>query len=121
MDQYIHNANADASQSFIYKVVVEENHEVIGHIHLQLDRLNESARIGKVLIGNKSFRGHGIGQLTINQVLAIAFDKFKLHRVRLGVLDFNHSAIACYEKAGFIKEGLTRDNTIPPHLVLLNF
>ena len=43
------------------------------------------------------------------EILKIAFDELQLHRVSLGVFDFNHSAIACYEKVGFVKEGLLRD------------
>lgn len=109
LENYIQDSNTDVAQSLIYRVVHESNNEVIGHINLQIDRMNESARIGKVLIGDRSFRGQGIGQLMIRKVLTIAFEELNLHRVGLGVLDFNHSAIACYEKAGFVKEGLTRD------------
>ncbi len=43
-------------------------------------------------------------------VLHIAFDELKLHRVTLGVYDFNISAISCYEKIGFVKEGLLRES-----------
>jgi RimJ/RimL family protein N-acetyltransferase len=45
----------------------------------------------------------------MEEILKVAFDELNLHRVSLGVFDFNLSAIACYEKAGFIKEGLLRD------------
>nr|WP_014650353.1 GNAT family protein [Paenibacillus mucilaginosus] len=109
LEHYIKDANTNTGQSFIFRVVHEENNEVIGHIHLQMDRVNQSARIGKVLVGKRSLRGQGIGQLMIKKVAAIAFEELKLHRVSLGVLDFNLSAIACYEKAGFVKEGLIRD------------
>lgn len=43
-------------------------------------------------------------------ILKVAFEELNLHRVSLGVFDFNVSAIACYEKAGFTKEGLLRDS-----------
>jgi RimJ/RimL family protein N-acetyltransferase len=32
-----------------------------------------------------------------------------LHRISLGVFDFNERAIRCYEKVGFSREGLLRD------------
>jgi RimJ/RimL family protein N-acetyltransferase len=76
----------------------------------KIDRKNKSARVGKVLVGDKNTRGKGIGQQMIKEILKIAFDELQLHRVSLGVFDFNVSAIACYEKAGFIKEGLLRDS-----------
>lgn len=42
-------------------------------------------------------------------LLNIAFNDLSLHRVGLGVFDFNESAIRSYEKVGFVKEGLLRD------------
>ncbi len=111
LERYIENANRKDSETFIYKVIECETHKVIGHISLgKIDRKNRSARIGKVLVGNKHVRGKGIGQQMIKGILSIAFDDLHLHRVSLGVFDFNLSAIACYEKAGFNKEGLLRDS-----------
>lgn len=45
----------------------------------------------------------------INAVLDIAFNKFNLHRVDLGVFDFYEPAIVFYKKAGFIVEGSSRE------------
>ncbi|MFD6843622.1 GNAT family N-acetyltransferase, partial [Bacillus cereus] len=103
---YIESANTLA-----FKVVDEETSDVIGHISLgQIDNINKSARIGKVLVGNTKMRGRSIGKHMMKAVLHIAFDELKLHRVTLGVYDFNTSAISCYEKIGFVKEGLLRES-----------
>lgn len=111
LEKYIENANSDNSDTLIYKVIEKETKNVIGHISLgRIDRKNKSARVGKVLVGDKNVRGKGIGQQMIKKILNIAFDELHLHRVNLGVYDFNVPAIACYEKAGFIKEGLLRDS-----------
>ena len=92
--EYIESANTLA-----FKVVDEETSDVIGHISLgQIDNINKSARIGKVLVGNTKMRGRSIGKHMMKAVLHIAFDELKLHRVTLGVYDFNTSAISCYEK-----------------------
>lgn len=45
----------------------------------------------------------------MKEILKVAFDELKLHRVSLGVFDFNLSAITCYKKTSFIHEGLLRD------------
>ncbi len=83
---------------------------MIGHISLgRVDRVNKSARIGKVLVGSSQYRGKGIGAEMVKAVLAIAFEEMQLHKVTLGVFDFNASAIRCYEKVGFVQEGLLRD------------
>ncbi|GAB3807101.1 GNAT family N-acetyltransferase [Virgibacillus kimchii] len=111
LEKYIENANNDNSDTLVYKVVSNETGDVIGHISLgKIDRINKSARVGKVLVGDKNVRGKGIGKLLMKEILKVAFDELNLHRVSLGVFDFNVSAIACYEKAGFIKEGLLRDS-----------
>ncbi|WP_141493504.1 GNAT family N-acetyltransferase [Bacillus thuringiensis] len=106
LEKYIESANTIA-----FKVVDEETSDVIGHISLgQIDNINKSARIGKVLVGNTKMRGRSIGKHMMKAVLHIAFDELKLHRVTLGVYDFNISAISCYEKIGFVKEGLLRES-----------
>jgi RimJ/RimL family protein N-acetyltransferase len=110
LEKHLKNANKDSSDTLIYSVLDKGKREVIGHISLgNTDRKNKSARVGKVLVGDKNVRGKGIGHLMMSEILNVAFDELKLHRVSLGVFDFNLSAIACYEKAGFIKEGLHRD------------
>ncbi|EJS76541.1 hypothetical protein ICY_02411 [Bacillus cereus BAG2X1-3] len=106
LEKYIESANALA-----FKVIDDETEEVIGHISLgQIDNINKSARIGKVLVGDTKMRGRSIGKYMMKAVLHIAFEELKLHRVTLGVYDFNTSAISCYEKIGFVKEGLLRDS-----------
>ncbi|MEC2468150.1 GNAT family protein, partial [Bacillus cereus] len=106
LEKYIESANTLA-----FKVVDEETSDVIGHISLgQIDNINKSARIGKVLVGNTKMRGRSIGKHMMKAVLHIAFDELKLHRVTLGVYDFNTSAISCYEKIGSVKEGLLRES-----------
>lgn len=98
------------SNQFIYKAVDQQSGQTVGHISLgRIDRENLSGRIGKVLVVSSHTRGAGIGLQMINAVLKIGFAELKLHRISLGVFDFNHAAIRCYEKAGFIREGLLRD------------
>ncbi|MEC5424734.1 GNAT family protein [Virgibacillus sp. C22-A2] len=111
LEKYIENANSDNSDTLVYKVVDKETGDVIGHISLgRIDRKNKSARLGKVLVGDKNVRGKGIGEQMIKEILNIAFDELYLHKISLGVYDFNVSAISCYEKGGFVKEGLLRDS-----------
>jgi RimJ/RimL family protein N-acetyltransferase len=40
---------------------------------------------------------------TLTELVKIAFQQLLLEKVILSVFDFNTSAIACYEKAGFKK------------------
>lgn len=98
------------SKSLIYKIVDAATGEGVGHGEiLAIDRRNRSATVGRLLIGPAELRGQGIGEQIVRELLRIAFQELSLHRVALRVLDFNKSAIHCYEKVGFKQEGLLRD------------
>jgi RimJ/RimL family protein N-acetyltransferase len=100
----------DEPTLLMFKAVDEETIEVVGHIEqLTIDRQNRSLAIGRVLVGPVQQRGRGIGRQIMAEALKIAFDELGMHRVGLGVFDFNASAIACYEKVGFRQEGVLRD------------
>lgn len=98
------------SSALMFSAKLIESNETVGHIQLLgIDRINMSARIGRVLVGGLENRNKGIGLQMINAILDMAFNKLNLHRVDLGVFDFNETAIACYKKAGFIIEGSFRE------------
>jgi RimJ/RimL family protein N-acetyltransferase len=107
---YIEDTNVlNDSDAFVYKAV-DLTGKAVGHISLGgISWKNRSARITRVLIGSVEERGKGCCQGMIKEVLKIAFDELKLHRVSLGVYDNNKPAIKCYEKAGLRIEGIHRD------------
>jgi len=43
-------------------------------------------------------------------LVRIGFSELKLHRLDLGVFDFNKQAIKCYQNCGFEIEGVLKDN-----------
>jgi RimJ/RimL family protein N-acetyltransferase len=108
---YIQETNDHGkSDALVYKAVDTTMGATVGHISLgSISRKNRSARISRVLVGNTAQRGKGICCKMINSILKIAFEELKLHRVGLGVYDFNKSAIGCYKKTGFSTEGIMRD------------
>jgi RimJ/RimL family protein N-acetyltransferase len=106
LDTYLQNPNRK-----VYKVIISESKEIIGHAELNAINIrSKNARICRVLVANKDYRNKGLGSLTINELVRIGFNELKLHRIDLGVYDFNKQAIRCYEKCGFKNEGLLRDN-----------
>ncbi|WP_203362897.1 GNAT family protein [Bacillus sp. REN10] len=109
LESYWQTSQKEEADVYMFTVLHEEQGTVIGHISFKVDLRNQSARIGKVLVGDPQMRGQGIGTQMVEKILMIAFEEMNLHRVNLGVFDFNHSAITCYEKIGFIKEGLLRE------------
>lgn len=89
------------SPNLMFSAKLIESNEAVGHIQL--------LGIDRVLVGGKENRNKGIGVQMINAILDTAFNELNLHRVDLGVFDFNVSAIAYYKKVGFIIEGNFRE------------
>lgn len=110
LNDYLQHANKDNADKYVFKAIDETNNEVIGHISLgNVDKANESARVGKVLVGSTNSRSKGYGTQMMSAILKFAFEELNLHKVTLGVFDFNKSAIKCYKKVGFQEEGFLRD------------
>jgi len=82
--------------------------------HLCLRPPQESDKTDRLACGrDPEFRrmvgGHPNVCPPLTLVLGYAFDVLHLHRVDLRMLAFNERAIACYEKCGFVKEGIERE------------
>jgi RimJ/RimL family protein N-acetyltransferase len=61
-----------------------------------------------IFIGEKAYWGKGYGTDATRAVLRFAFDEMNLNRIDLQVLDDNERGIRCYEKIGFVREGVQR-------------
>jgi RimJ/RimL family protein N-acetyltransferase len=111
LEWYIENTNElQESDALIYKVVDTATNQAVGHVSLGgISRKNRSGRISRVLVGDTAQKGRGLCTAMIKAVLRVGFEELKLHRISLGVYDFNHGAIRCYEKCGFVREGVQRD------------
>lgn len=111
LDWYIEDTNdLTNSDAFVYKAIDTDTGKIVGHVSIgSVSRKNRSARISRVLVGNTEERGKGVCQQMINAILKFGFEYLELHRVSLGVYSFNTSAIRCYEKCGFVSEGVQRD------------
>jgi RimJ/RimL family protein N-acetyltransferase len=110
LESYLRSAEGDPPPRQIYKALIRESGEVVGHIELNnIDYRNRAATISKVLVGDPGKRGRGLGEQMVRCVMEIAFDDLRLHRLSLIVFDFNQAAIRCYQKLGFTIEGHLRD------------
>jgi RimJ/RimL family protein N-acetyltransferase len=111
LEWYIQDANdLNKSDKLIYKGVDTESGETVGHISLSvINRRNRSARITRVLVGQSTERGKGIGEQMMKALMKIGFEDLNLHRMSLGVYDYNEPAIKCYKKCGFNTDGVLRD------------
>lgn len=96
--EQIENSISDKNR-FAFKVVNCETNTTIGHSEIYLT--DQSACLGRILIGNKELRGKGLGQQIVNLLLDIVFSKLDKSKAELNVFDWNIEAIKCYEKVGF--------------------
>ena len=63
-----------------------------------------------MFIGEEAFRGKGYSFPAAKKMLRIAFSQLDLNRVYLSVMADNTAAVKTYEKAGFVKEGLLKED-----------
>ncbi|MGG3889972.1 GNAT family N-acetyltransferase [Metabacillus fastidiosus] len=90
---------------------VEYKGKMIGQARLTVSDIDNRARYA-VGIFDSSVWGKGLGTEITQLILHYAFKELNLHRVDLRVLEYNKRAIKCYEKCGFIKEGVEREGTL---------
>jgi [ribosomal protein S5]-alanine N-acetyltransferase len=91
-----------------HKWCIEYEGRFIGKAGLRHQAADHRARYS-ISILDAGCWGKGIGTEVTNLILQYAFQKLKLHRVDLRVLEYNRRAIACYEKCGFVVEGVERE------------
>jgi RimJ/RimL family protein N-acetyltransferase len=99
---------SNTQKNFAIETIAEGKY--IGGISFNvIDWRNRSAVVG-IVIGDKSLWGKGYGTDAMRVLMRMAFDKMNLHRLGLHVFDYNTRAIASYEKCGFKREGVLRED-----------
>jgi len=89
-------------ERYIFKAVDSPAGDVVGHIEfIRVDYEKLTGHIGRVLIGNPSNRGKGLGKEMLSVFIDWAFGKLRLEEVTLSVFDFNAPALECYKGLGF--------------------
>jgi RimJ/RimL family protein N-acetyltransferase len=95
-------------QDFFFGIHILENDHLIGFINLFGIEWNHGNTWVGIGLGEREYWGKGYGTEAMQLVLRYAFTELNLHRVTLGVFDYNPRAIRSYEKAGFVHEGRVR-------------
>ncbi len=92
-------------------IVLREGDRLIGGTGLhQIDQRCRRASFG-ILIGDKGAWGKGYGTEATRLMLGYAFGTLNLNRVWLHVYEYNERGIRSYEKVGFRREGVLRQDT----------
>ena len=108
-ERFIEHASMPSHTAHEFAIETLADRTYIGGVGLQdIDWILRSAEAG-IVIGNKYYWGKGYGSDAMKVLMRLAFDRMNLHRLWLRVYDFNHRAIASYEKCGFQRWGVLRD------------
>lgn len=109
-EDFIKNLYKSTDRYVIMGIVVKKNNRLIGYTHLSNINYVDSNCMFAILIGEKEYWGKGLGTEATNLTIAYAFDILNMNKVWLNVHAPNVGGIKAYEKAGFVKEGLKRQD-----------
>ena len=99
-----------AEQVLVIEARIDDNWCPIGNTSfMDVDWINRKAEIG-IFIGDKSLWNHGYGREAMQLMLRHGFNQMNLNRIFLRVHANNPGGIKAYEYAGFIQEGILRQD-----------
>ncbi len=100
----------DDKQYFIFqfKKLHSDKIEKIGMIRIHdIDHTNKNMGVGGDIC--PSYRGKGCGKIMYDLIFQLGFEKMKMHRLWLSVIEFNTVARNLYKKKGFVETGVQRE------------
>lgn len=110
IDGYIERqvkADDDSRASFIIESV--DNPCAVGEVVINdIDHDNHSGNI-RISLFHEEDLNKGYGSEAMRLMTDYGFKELSLHRISLGVYNFNPRAIRVYEKIGYKREGVMRD------------
>ena len=91
-------------------LIAHDENGVVGHLQISIGTSPRFREMGDLFIYlHQEYQNVGLGAALMNQAITLARER-RLHRVELTVVADNHRAIRLYEKVGFQREGLKREN-----------
>jgi RimJ/RimL family protein N-acetyltransferase len=109
-EEFIDRANT-AEDGLVLGIVLKDGDRLVGATGLHpIDFRCRKAGFG-ISIGDKSAWGKGHGTEATRMIVAHAFETLNLNRVWLHVFEYNERGIRTYEKVGFRREGVLRQDT----------
>ena len=101
------SASGGMPARWMFSGMVDGN--LAGHAQVALDWENGIGRLARVAV-NPQFRGQGLAEPFLRQVVMRFFADDRFERLELNVYTFNTAAIRTYLKLGFVAEGVRRSS-----------
>ncbi len=90
---------------------IEYDQSIVGMVGLvRFDHANHQAELGYWL--GRDFRGKGIMKEAVNLILSYGYDDLKIHKIVAYIRPANTASWKLLESAGFMREGLLKDNRL---------
>lgn len=90
-------------KAIIFSMIEKRTNEFIGNIEI-IEINNNIGEIGIAITPKKQDKH--FGQEAMKRLIDYSFEQLNLDGLELNVYDFNLRGIKCYEKVGFIKDGV---------------
>lgn len=104
------DAQVANASNVVFLVIAGKKNMPVGFAGLYDIHLTARKAEFRILLGERSVWGKGIGTEVTKLITDYAFDRLNLHRVWLGVTSENLGAVRAYEKAGYVQEGVLKDD-----------
>lgn len=102
----------DANDRVDYAITLKDDPTYIGEVVLNSIKTEERSANFRIALAHQKYFNKGYGSEAMTLILRHGFETLGLHRIQLDVYDFNPRAQHVYEKIGFVKEGILRDDLI---------
>lgn len=103
-----YDCQAMSKTDIVFAIVVKEQDRHIGNLGLHsINYVFRSAEIG-IIIGESDCWGKGYAAEAIALLADHCFTRINLNRIAAGAVDENVGSIRAFEKAGFRREGVSR-------------
>lgn len=97
---------SDMPRSMTFKI--EKEGQVIGVVGLKsIKWFNRKSEI--LVFLKREFQKQGIGNSALSELIDYVFNVMNFHRLEAEIFSYNKSAIALFEKLGFVREGILRE------------
>ena len=100
------------SKSRVILAIETKDRRHIGSVGLENINTDHNRATFGIFIGDKNYWNHGLGSEAGRLIIDYGFSKLRLHRIELGVLEYNPRAMKVYKRLGFKKEGVKREHIL---------
>jgi RimJ/RimL family protein N-acetyltransferase len=108
--KYLHNSLK--SKSHVNLAIGTKDGKHVGSVSLENINTDHNRATFGIFIGDKKYWNQGLGSEAGRLIINYGFRKLKLHRIELGVLEYNPRAMKVYKHLGFKKEGVKREHIL---------